>query len=237
MATVRRVIFNAILNRAPVPAVRLNPDVPPKLEEIINKALEKDRNLRYQHAADMRADLQRLKRDTDSGRQASPAKAEAATSASAVVQPAHITSSSAMIAAKQHKWGVAASVIAVLIVLGAAGVGVYSVFHRPAATPFQHFTITQITNSGRAAQAAISPDGKYVLSVTDENGMQSLWLRNVPTGSDTQVIAPSASTYVSLAFSPDGNFIYFRKSVSAWRIQPIPHTGIWRYSTNHCPRC
>jgi eukaryotic-like serine/threonine-protein kinase len=63
-------IFEAILNRAPVAPVRLNPDLPPKLEEIINKALEKDRNLRYQHAADMRADLQRLKRDTESGRSA-----------------------------------------------------------------------------------------------------------------------------------------------------------------------
>jgi serine/threonine protein kinase len=64
------VIFDAILNRATVPPVRLNPDVPPKLEEIINKALEKDRNLRYQHAADMRTDLQRLKRDADSGKSA-----------------------------------------------------------------------------------------------------------------------------------------------------------------------
>ena len=63
------VIFDAILNRAPCLRVRLNPDVPPKLEEIINKALEKDRNLRYQHAADMRTDLQRLKRDTESGRE------------------------------------------------------------------------------------------------------------------------------------------------------------------------
>jgi eukaryotic-like serine/threonine-protein kinase len=62
------VIFQAILDRAPVAPVRLNPDLPPKLEDIINRALEKDRNLRYQHASDMRAELQRLKRDTETGR-------------------------------------------------------------------------------------------------------------------------------------------------------------------------
>jgi eukaryotic-like serine/threonine-protein kinase len=62
------VICEAIMNRAPVPAVRLNHDVPARLEDIINKALEKDINLRYQHASEMRSDLQRLKRDTDSGR-------------------------------------------------------------------------------------------------------------------------------------------------------------------------
>jgi len=63
-------ITDAILHRAPAAPVRLNPDIPPKLEDVINKALEKDRNLRYQHAADIRTDLQRLKRDTDSGRSA-----------------------------------------------------------------------------------------------------------------------------------------------------------------------
>ncbi len=61
-------IFQSILDRAPVSPVRLNPDLPAKLEDVINKSLEKDRNLRYQHAADIRADLQRLKRDTESGR-------------------------------------------------------------------------------------------------------------------------------------------------------------------------
>jgi serine/threonine protein kinase/Tfp pilus assembly protein PilF len=67
------VIFDAILNRAPVPPVRLNPDLPPDLERVINKALEKDRQLRYQNAADIRTDLQRLKRDTESGRTTAPA--------------------------------------------------------------------------------------------------------------------------------------------------------------------
>src|SRR5205814_2560646 len=62
------VIFDGIMNRAPLPPLRLNPDLPPKLEDIITKCLEKDRNLRYQHASDIRTDLQRLKRDTDTGK-------------------------------------------------------------------------------------------------------------------------------------------------------------------------
>jgi len=66
------VVFEAILNREPVSPLRLNPHLPPKLEDIIGKALEKDRNLRYQNAADIRTDLQRLKRDTESGKTATP---------------------------------------------------------------------------------------------------------------------------------------------------------------------
>ncbi len=71
------VIFDAILNREPVPPVRLNPDLPAKMEEIINRAIEKDRNLRYQHASDLRAELQRLKRDSSSGRSHPSAAAQA----------------------------------------------------------------------------------------------------------------------------------------------------------------
>jgi len=94
-------IFQAILDRAPVSPIRLNPDLPPKLEDSINKALEKDRNLRYQSAADIRADLQRLKRDTDSGRAVAhssgsvPVAAELTPPAAATVPPPASASSHA----------------------------------------------------------------------------------------------------------------------------------------------
>ena len=209
------VIFKAILDGAPTPAVRLNPDVPPKLEDIISKALEKDRELRYQHASEMRTELLRLKRDTVSGRQAVSHPADAATAIPSASGPSQTSGTAVIAAAKRHKLGIMAGVLIVVLVLGAAGFGVYSLLHRPAPTPFERFTAIQVTNTGKAARAAISPDGKYVLSVNDDNGLQSLWLRNVPTGSDTQVFPPSDSYYTSLAFSPDGNYIYFRKAQNA----------------------
>jgi serine/threonine protein kinase/tetratricopeptide (TPR) repeat protein len=84
------VIFNSILEKLPVAAVRLNPDLPTKLEEVINKALEKDRNLRYQHASEMRTDLQRLKRDTDTGRSAPVNTVEARGEAGTIASPTSI---------------------------------------------------------------------------------------------------------------------------------------------------
>ena len=87
-------LFDSILHKSPVAPVRLNPDLPARLEEAINKALEKDRNLRYQHASDLRTDLQRLKRDSDSGRTAQHAVQEEAESAAAVVPAAPSKASS-----------------------------------------------------------------------------------------------------------------------------------------------
>jgi eukaryotic-like serine/threonine-protein kinase len=230
------VIFAAILEREPVPPTRVNPDLPVKLEEVIGKALEKDPKLRYQHAADMRADLQRLKRDTDSGRSgrsaiasnlaatqaasdasvsgASNASSVMTASSSAAVPSSGLTSSgsAAVAAAKQHKVGLSLVIVIALALAAAASYGVYTLLGRRADPPFQDFSIQSLTNNGKVLSAAISPDGKYVLTVVLDKGQSSLWLRHVATNSDTQVIAPSDEGFSTIAFSPDGNYIYFRKA-------------------------
>ncbi len=211
-------IFDAILHKAPVLPTHLNPELPGELERIIQKALEKDQRLRYQHASDLRADLQRLKRDTDSGRMAVVQSGQHASAAPGVSpqdsSASRASESSAVVeAAKQHKFGLAAVAVVVLVLIAAAGYGLYSFLSGKAHRPFENFTITQVTNNGKTIAAAISPDAKYLLSVLDDNGKQSLWLRHVPTNSDTQVIAPADASYQNLAFSPNGDYIYFLKAV------------------------
>jgi serine/threonine protein kinase len=212
-------IFDGILNRPPLRPLRLNPDLPPGLEEIIGKALEKDRDLRYQTASELRADLKRLKREHDS----SHSKGSASGFSGDPIAPAppvpttfEQSDSSAVVAVlKQYRWATLGIAMGVLLILTIGGVGVYSLLRPRGASRFQSFTITQVTTSGKAALTAISPDARYILSVVNDKGLQSLWLRNIPTSSDTQVIPPTPAAYKSLAFSPDGNYLYFVKAVDA----------------------
>jgi len=205
------VIFRAILDRAPTSPIRLNPDMPPKLEDIINKALEKDRNLRYQHAADIRADLQRLRRDTESGK-------------SAAAQTSGLPRMSAPLRSRWPAVLILSSLALVLI-----AIGVYKFEGRKKTlAPFQTMTIERLTTTGTARKVTISPDGKYVAYVTGEEGTQSLWVRQTATRSDIRIIPPTAEYYVGLTFSPDGNYVYYVRTPRAYvsgALYQIPALG------------
>jgi eukaryotic-like serine/threonine-protein kinase len=207
------VVFHAILELDPVSPLQLNATLPPKLKEIIEKLLEKDRDLRYQSAADLRGDLRRLKRDVESGRHPAPppTSSPVAIAAPAAARPSS-SSGSAVAVAREHKIGASVATLITIAVLAAAAYGVYVLLHRKRSAPFQNFSVTKITDSGDAASAAISPDGKYLLTLMRTNGLASLWLRNVPTNSNTQVQPPADVYYNGLRFSPDGNYFYFVRS-------------------------
>jgi eukaryotic-like serine/threonine-protein kinase len=151
------VISEGIMNRDPVPALRLNPDVPPKLEDIINKGLEKDRSLRYQSAADMRTDLQRLKRDSDSSR-----AAVAATEAR--LKPAR----------KSFRWGI---VTGVTILVLTSAVGGWLFFSRKAHTLTDKDTIVLADFTNTTGDAVFDGTLRQGLSVQLE---QSPFLRIIP---------------------------------------------------------
>ena len=149
--------FNAILNSAPTAPVRINPDLPGELERIINKALEKDRKLRYQTASDLRADLQRLKRDSDSGRTAAA--------------PAAVR----LERKKPRLWLWAA---AALLVILAGSFGTYRLLVKKteSAVPFQAMTAPRrLTTHGKVGVAAISPDGNYVAYTVVDAGGKASW--------------------------------------------------------------
>jgi len=214
------VVFDNILHHAPVAPVILNPDVPAEIERILNKALEKDRDVRYQVAAELRADLKRLQRELDSskGTAVTPSSGRVPTQVSipaaqqaVPAEPSRPPSSGSVLiaAAGQNKFGTGVVLAVTLLLLVAAGFGVYSFLPHKKSLPTEGMSIENLTNNGHVALARISPDGKYLLHVLDENGLQSLWLRHIPTGSNTQVVTPAATRYSGLTFSPDGNYIYF----------------------------
>ena len=168
------VVLDAILNRTPDVSAR----IPAGLAPIIERLLEKDRGLRYQTAADLRADLQRLTRDIE----APP--------------PTNRRSRIALVAA------------ALVIVLAAAFVGPWVVGSFGRHEAFAGYSITQVTNTGLSSYAAISPDGKFIVNVQRNDAGESLWLRNIDTGSNTQIAETGPVIYRTVAFSPDGNYVY-----------------------------
>jgi serine/threonine protein kinase len=205
-------IFNAILERQPIPVLRMNPEMPLDLERIINKLLEKDRDIRYQIAAELRGDLKRLQRDS-SGSQHGSAEFSSSSSTKAPADAPKHASSSAVIAqaARKNKLGIGIAAVVVLLLLAAAGIGIRSMLTRSHPLPFASSTVTRIPGTSGAVAVALSPDAKYVATIRrDEQGHGSLWLRHLATNSNTQIAAAAkGEDFSCVVFSPDGDYIYF----------------------------
>ena len=200
-------IFDAILHQPPASALHFNPELPAELDRIISKALEKDRDLRCQTAPELRADLKRLKRETESGR--SPARTQAAASdshPSARELGAEARTAAGRVPAL--RWG--ALLGALLMVAATLAYAVYEFLARnKAEAPFANMQISQLTSSGDVTLAAISPDGKYLAYARDQVGSASVWLRQVAAESNVQIVSPADVSYWGLTFSPDGDALYF----------------------------
>ncbi len=203
------VIFKTILDGTPTPAVRLNPDLPSKLEDIINKCLEKDRNLRYQHASDVRTDLQRMKRDTGSQKSV------------AVAEPARAGKPQRMLWARLFA-----------VVLAFTVGGYFLFYHRGGGESrrfdFQNMEIVKLTDTGNVGIAAISPDGRYLAYSLKDGQQSSLWVRQLATDSAVQLFPPKKGSYDSVTFSPDSNYMYYlhdREGSNTEDVYRIPTLG------------
>ena len=197
--------FDKILNRAPDPPGRLNPQLPPRLEEIIDKALEKDRDLRYQHASEVRTDLQRLKRDTDSARlQVGP-----------LITSSRKWSPERILAAA---FGVV--VIALLLVIGARWKGSSSTLHT---------TLSQVTFAeGIEEYPAWSPDGGALLYAGEVGKIRKIFRKYLGSGKESQVTHGEFDE-LQPAWSPDGKRVAFVRAHQAGvKLQPGDVFGMFQ---------
>jgi serine/threonine protein kinase len=197
------VIFDSLLNKLPASPLHVNADVSPELDRIINKALEKDRDLRYQTAAELRGDLKRLKRDTESGR----------------------VSSATHIAARSKRNYVWPAVIAAVII-AAAALGFY--FSRSSAT-VSSSQWTQITDfPDSAVQPALSSDGHLLTFIRGPESFITegqVYLKFLPGGEPIQ-LTHDESRKLSPVFSPDGSRIaYTALNGFSWSTYEVPVTG------------
>jgi Tol biopolymer transport system component len=227
-------IYDAIMHKMPTAPVRLNPEVPVELERIINKSLEKDRDLRYQHASDIRADLKRLKRETESGRAISDSESAASSSsvpsgtsqaglsaaapsasgysgAAASASGASSSSSVLIAEAQRHKGTLIGVAVVGLALVIAAAFGIYKVLSKngpPIDT--RNISIRPLTDHGQAVGfATISADGR-LMAYGRREGERSLRVKQVITGSEVTVVLPQTGFFGSGAtFTPDGNYLYY----------------------------
>ncbi len=212
------VIFEAILNRDPIPPARLNPDLPPKFEEVIHRALEKERELRYQHASDLRAELQRLKRDSASGR--SPIS-------TAGLDPVRADSKSATVAATPPSRRKSIYIAAASVLLLAAVLVIFLLRHptrtaSPANQEWQQLTFF----TDAAVYPALSPDGRMLAFIRGGDsffGGGDLYVKLLPDGQPVQ-LTTDKTLKMAPTFSPDGaNVVY--GTVEPWSTWEVPVLG------------
>jgi serine/threonine protein kinase/Tol biopolymer transport system component len=193
------VIFHAILDQAPVPPVRLNPDLPLKLEECINKALEKDRELRYQHASEMRADLKRLRRDTDS--------AHHITSVSGTAALTSPSSTKGLFGRLTARWGWVGVGAAALVLLST--IAIWWLVRKSAGSPLSSVEVVPlVAMQGKQATPAFSPDGNQV-AFTEYEGQEGAGIYTTLIGGEKSLrLTDNPGDYYP-TWSPDSRQIAF----------------------------
>jgi serine/threonine protein kinase len=229
--------LNKIIREQPTTISETHPDTPYDLQRIVRRCLAKDPEERYQTIKDVAIELKEVRRELQAGATmhstvpppsvtsttAHPIDSDqtslGATSAGTLATSSTHPSSAEYIVSgiKQHKIAVAIIAGLLVVVVAAIGIGLYKFVGRNKAGAPQARKITRLTDSGKAGNATISPDGKYVAYQTrDESGQLSLWVKHVATGSNVQIV-PAAGPDVSFpqsTFSPDGNYLYYLRGQS-----------------------